>query len=104
MKLETLSIHTGNHGEPSTGAVVPPIILSTTFERDEDGTFVEGRDIYARASNPNRRMLEEKLAALEGGTDAIAFSSGQAATMSVFHALGTNSHVILPDDIYYGTR
>ncbi|PLK46048.1 PLP-dependent aspartate aminotransferase family protein [Emticicia sp. TH156] len=104
MKLETLTIHTGNHGEPATGAVIPPIILSTTFERAADGTFVEGRDIYARASNPNRRMLEEKLAALEGGTDAIAFSSGQAATMSVFHALGTNSHVILPDDIYYGTR
>lgn len=104
MKLETLTIHTGNHGEPTTGAVIPPIILSTTFERAEDGTFVDGRDIYARASNPNRRMLEEKLAVLEGGTEAIAFSSGQAATMSVFHALGTNSHVILPDDIYYGTR
>ncbi len=104
MKLETLTIHTGNHGEPTTGAVIPPIILSTTFERAEDGSFVEGRDIYARASNPNRRMLEEKLAVLEGGTEAIAFSSGQAATMSVFHALGTNSHVILPDDIYYGTR
>ncbi|MFD2523505.1 trans-sulfuration enzyme family protein [Emticicia soli] len=104
MKLETLSIHTGNHGEPTTGAVIPPIILSSTFERAQDGSFVEGRDIYARASNPNRRMLEEKLAALEGGTDAIAFSSGQAATMSVFHALGANSHVILPDDIYYGTR
>jgi cystathionine gamma-synthase len=47
MKLETLTIHTGNHGEPTTGAVVPPIILSTTFERAEDGNFVEGRDIYA---------------------------------------------------------
>lgn len=104
MKLETLTIHAGNHGEPTTGAVIPPIILSTTFERAEDGNFVEGRDIYARASNPNRRMLEEKLAVLEGGTEAIAFSSGQAATMSVFHALGANSHVILPDDIYYGTR
>ena len=104
MKLETLTIHTGNHGEPTTGAVIPPIILSTTFERSEDGSFVEGRDIYARASNPNRRMLEEKLAALEGGEEAITFSSGQAATMSVFHTLGSGSHVILPDDIYYGTR
>ncbi|WP_337041743.1 trans-sulfuration enzyme family protein [Emticicia sp. 17c] len=104
MKLETLAIHAGNHGEPTTGAVIPPIILSTTFERGPNGNFVDGRDIYARASNPNRRMLEEKLAALEGGTDAITFASGQAATMSVFHALGANSHVILPDDIYYGTR
>jgi cystathionine gamma-synthase len=80
------------------------MILSTTFERAEDGNFIEGRDIYSRASNPNRRALEAKLAALEGGTDAIAFGSGQAATMSVFHSLGAGSHIILPDDIYYGTR
>jgi cystathionine gamma-synthase len=109
MKIETLAIHAGNHGDPttgaaSTGAVVPPIILSTTFERANDGSLVEGRDIYTRASNPNRRALEEKLAALEGGSEAIAFASGQAATMSIFHTLGAGSHVILPDDIYYNTK
>lgn len=109
MNLETLVIHTGNHGDSatgavSTGAVVPPMVLSTTFERREDGNFVEGRDIYTRASNPNRRALEEKLATLEGGTEAIAFASGQAATMSIFHTLGSGSHLILPDDIYYGTK
>lgn len=104
MKLETLTIHAGNHGDPTTGAVVPPIVLSTTFERAADGSIVEGRDIYTRASNPNRRALEEKLAALEGGSEAIAFASGQAATMSIFHSLGGNSHVILPDDIYYNTK
>lgn len=104
MKIETLAIHAGNHGDPTTGAVVSPLILSTTFERAEDGSIVEGRDIYTRASNPNRRALEEKLAALEGGSEAIAFASGQAATMSIFHSLGGNSHVILPDDIYYNTK
>lgn len=104
MKIETLAIHAGNHGDPTTGAVVAPLILSTTFERAEDGSIVEGRDIYTRASNPNRRALEEKLAALEGGSEAIAFASGQAATMSIFHSLGGNSHVILPDDIYYNTK
>lgn len=104
MKIETLAIHAGNHGDPTTGAVVPPLILSTTFERAEDGSIVDGRDIYTRASNPNRRALEEKLAALEGGSEAIAFASGQAATMSIFHSLGGNSHVILPDDIYYNTK
>ncbi|MFY7910726.1 MAG: trans-sulfuration enzyme family protein [Emticicia sp.] len=104
MKIETLAIHAGNHGDPTTGAVVPPLILSTTFERAADGSIVEGRDIYTRASNPNRRALEEKLAALEGGSEAIAFASGQAATMSIFHSLGGNSHVILPDDIYYNTK
>lgn len=104
MKIETLAIHAGNHGDPTTGAVVSPLILSTTFERAADGSIVEGRDIYTRASNPNRRALEEKLAALEGGSEAIAFASGQAATMSIFHSLGGNSHVILPDDIYYNTK
>lgn len=104
MKIETLAIHAGNHGDPNTGAVVPPMILSTTFERADDGSLVEGRDIYTRASNPNRRALEEKLAALEGGSETIAFASGQAAAMSIFHSLGANSHVILPDDIYYNTR
>jgi len=119
MKIETLAIHAGNHsdsatgavstgavstGAVSTGAVVPPLILSTTFERAADGSIVEGRDIYTRASNPNRRAVEEKLATLEGGSEAIAFASGQAATMSIFHSLGGNSHVILPDDIYYNTK
>ncbi len=104
MKIETLAIHAGNHSDLTTGAVVSPLVLSTTFERADDGSLVEGRDIYTRASNPNRRALEEKLAALEGGSEAIAFASGQAATMSVFHSLGGNSHVILPDDIYYNTK
>ena len=104
MKIETLAIHAGNHSDVLTGAVVPPMILSTTFERATDGSIVEGRDIYTRASNPNRRALEEKLAALEGGSEAIAFASGQAATMSIFHSLGVGSHIILPDDIYYNTK
>jgi len=101
--LSTLLIHQ-NGPENSYGAVSQPIILSTTFERDQNGGFPEGRDIYARASNPNRQALEGKLAALENGKSAACFSSGQAATMSIFHALGHGSHVILPDDIYYGTK
>jgi cystathionine gamma-synthase len=105
MKLETLSIHAGALHDDTFGSVTPPIILSTTFERNTEGAFPEGRDIYTRASNPNRRALEQKLAALENGVEAMAFASGQAATLSVFHAILTpNSHVIIPDDIYYGTR
>ncbi|MCP9764614.1 trans-sulfuration enzyme family protein [Lacihabitans soyangensis] len=101
--LETALIH--QHISPEiSGAVVPPLVQSTTFCRDPKGDFIEGRDIYTRASNPNRRLLENKLALLEKGTDAACFASGQAATMSIFHSLGQNSHVILPDDIYYGTR
>jgi cystathionine gamma-synthase len=105
MKLETLSIHAGALHDDTFGSVTPPIILSTTFERNIEGAFPEGRDIYTRASNPNRRALEQKLAALENGVEAISFASGQAATLSVFHAvLQPNAHVIIPDDIYYGTR
>lgn len=105
MKLETLSIHAGALHDDTFGAVTPSIILSTTFERNTEGAFPEGRDIYTRASNPNRRALEQKLAALENGVEAMAFASGQAATLSVFHAvLVPNTHVIIPDDIYYGTR
>ena len=93
-------------GEHSSGqaSVVEPINLSTTFYRGEDGHFVSNGDIYSRASNPNRTTLEAKLAMLECGDKALAFSSGQAATTAIFLALGANSHIILPDDIYYGTR
>lgn len=99
----THAIHGGNQDE-SAGAVVSPIYLSTTFQRAEDGSFVEGRDIYTRASNPNRRQVETKLAQLEKGKDAVAFSSGQAATFAIFHSLGEGKHIIIPDDIYYNTR
>jgi cystathionine gamma-synthase len=101
--LETSIIHQTLENK-NTGAIVPPLIQSTTFKRDDNGTFLEGRDIYTRASNPNRRLLEKKLSMLENGTNAACFASGQAATMSIIHSLGQNSHVILPDDIYYGTR
>ncbi len=104
MKIETNAIHAGTLKDDTFGTVAPPIILSTTFERNKEGGFPEGRDVYSRASNPNRRALEQKLAALENGTVAIAFASGQAATMSIFHSLEPNAHVIIPDDIYYGTR
>lgn len=102
--FDTQVIHAGHQIDPGTGAVAQPIILSTTFERAPDGSFITGRDMYARSSNPNRRALEQKLAALEGGDDAISFSSGQAATMSIMHSLKSGDHVLIPDDIYYGTK
>ncbi len=84
-------------------SVVSDLVLSTTFERNQNGDFAEGQDIYTRSSNPNRCELESKLALLENGTSAFAFSSGQAATLSVFHALG-GKHIIIPDDMYYNGR
>jgi len=103
MKIETIAIHAGNERDQSTGAVIQPIVLSTTFERHEDGSYTNGY-IYGRSSNPNRTSLEHVLTQLEGGVDAAAFSSGNAAGMAVFQSLKPGIHVILPDDMYHGLR
>jgi cystathionine gamma-synthase len=101
-RIETLAVHAGHLPDAATGAVTPPIHLSTTFERAPDGSFPGGH-VYTRSSNPNRTALEEALRALEGGAAAAAFSSGSAATMAIFQALSPGDHVIAPDDAYYGT-
>src|SRR6202000_1589906 len=103
MKIETIAIHAGNHNDESSKAVIQPITLSTTFTREADGSFPAGY-IYGRSSNPNRTALESVLAKLEGGADAAAFSSGNAAGMSVFQTLKPGSHIICPDDMYHGLR
>jgi cystathionine gamma-synthase len=100
--VETQAVHMGNQVDPATGAVVPPIVLSTTFERQGDGTFPHGY-IYTRSQNPNRQALEESLAALENGARAMAFGSGQAATNAVFQSLKAGDHVIVPNEAYFGT-
>jgi len=100
--IETIAIHAGKEIDPTTSAVMPPIHLSTTFERHADGTYPKGYT-YTRAENPTRQALENALCALEGGQCAATFSSGMAAIMSVFQALQTGDHVLLPDDIYFGT-
>lgn len=102
MKIETIAVHAGKGIDPSTGAVMPPIHLSTTFERAADGTYPSGYT-YIRSENPTRRALEDALVALEGGICAATFGSGMAAIMTVFQALQTGDHVLIPDDIYFGT-
>ncbi len=102
MKIETLAVHAGRENVTDSRAVASPIVLSTTYQREPDGTYPEGY-IYSRLGNPNRRELESCLAALEGGSSAAAFASGSAATMAVFQALSAADHVIAPVDVYYGT-
>jgi cystathionine gamma-synthase len=102
MNLETLAVHAGRRIDGDSGAVAPVINLSTTFERGADGSFPQGH-IYARSSNPGRMALEECLAALEGGAAAIAFPSGSAATLAILQALNPGDHVLIPDDLYWGT-
>ncbi|PZX50221.1 trans-sulfuration enzyme family protein [Algoriphagus chordae] len=98
MKLETLAIHGGNIVSDTEKPVVQPITLSTTFVHQPESM------IYARANNPNRHTLEKLLAALEKGADAAAFSSGNAAGVSVFQSLEPGSHIIAPDDMYHGLK
>lgn len=99
MKIETIAIQAGRNPDRQIGAVMPPIHLSTTFIRGNEGEYV-----YSRTGNPNRDALEDCLTALEGGAGAIAFSSGMAAMASIFQALKQGDHVILPDDTYFGVR
>ena len=102
MKIETLAVHAGHEIDPASGAVSAPIQLSTTFERDVEGTYSRGF-MYTRNDNPNRRALEEGVSALEGGQAAVAFASGTATTGAIFQALAPGDHVLAHVDAYYGT-
>lgn len=102
-KLETLAVHAGGEPDPATGAVTPPIHLSTTFERAPDGSYPHGW-VYTRTGNPTRERLEALLTALEGGAAAACFSSGSAAAAAVFRSLGPGARVVVPDDMYHGLR
>jgi len=102
MRIETLAARAGHGPDTDTAAVAPPIHLSTTFEREADGSY-RGGFIYSRYANPNRNALEAAIASLEGGEFGACFASGSAATMTLLQALGPGSHVIAPDDAYFGT-
>jgi cystathionine gamma-synthase len=99
----TQAVHAGHRIDPATGSVAPPIYLSTTFGRDEAGTPIGGHT-YVRESNPNQEQLETALAALEGGEAALVFASGMAAGIALLQSLPPGSHVVFPDDVYYGFR
>jgi len=102
LHFDTLAAH-ATIADSSTGALTPPIHLSTTFARDEQGKLV-GDYIYSRSNNPNRVMLEHCLAELEGGEVGIAFASGSAATLAVLQCLDPGDHVIAPASCYYAVR
>ncbi len=100
--FETRAIHTGQPPDPSTGAVVTPISLATTFAQDAVGKHAGFE--YGRTGNPTRAALETCLAALEGAHRGLAFASGMAAEDAVLRALvRPGDHVVLPSDAYGGT-
>jgi cystathionine gamma-synthase len=102
MKIETRAIHAGRKPEAGARDVTPAIHLSTTFHKAEDGSL-PGGFLYSRTDNPNRAALEEALASLEEGEAALAFSSGNAATLALLHALAPGDHIIAGEDVFYGT-
>ncbi|MEP7218874.1 MAG: PLP-dependent transferase [Bacteroidota bacterium] len=102
MNIETIAVHAGERTDLNAGAVTDPLYLSTTFERDADGSYPHGY-MYSRNGNPNRSALEECMAELEGGAEGIAFASGMAATSGIFSTLRPGDHVIAPIESYYLT-
>jgi cystathionine gamma-synthase len=103
MRIETLAVHAGRCIDPATGAVTPPIHVSSTFERAPAGDYPRGFS-YAREGNPTRRCLEECLAALEGGKEALAFASGLAVVTALVQGLEPGDRILAPADVYYGMR
>jgi cystathionine gamma-synthase len=99
--FETRAIHEGQPPDPASGAVVPPISLSSTFVHEEVGKHAGFE--YARSGNPTRRAYEECLASLEGARHGFAFASGMAAEDAVLRLLAPGQRVIIPDDAYGGT-
>lgn len=103
LQPETLSVHTGNEPDPATGAVAPPLHLSTTFRHSAAGERVAGYE-YQREGNPTNDRLREALAALEGGEEAVTFASGMAAMTTLLECMPNGARVLIPDDCYTGLR
>src|SRR5680860_1349851 len=103
MKFETLAIHSAGEPDEETGAIAPPIHLSTTFEVTADSQQFKGYR-YSREANPTQTRLETALAAMDHGEAALAFASGIAAGAAIAQALPTGSRIILTDDSYYAFR
>ncbi|MGB1809990.1 MAG: trans-sulfuration enzyme family protein, partial [Planctomycetota bacterium] len=102
MKFETRAIHAGQHPDPSTGAVMTPVYLTSTYVQEAPGVH-QGYE-YSRTGNPTRSALEGNLASLEGGTHGLCFASGLAATDAVLKMMEPQDHVVAGNDLYGGTH
>jgi cystathionine gamma-lyase len=101
MKFSTKAIHAGQEPDSTTGAVMPPVYLTSTFVHDELGK--DKGYTYSRVSNPTRTALEKNIATLESASEGMAFASGMAAIDALFRILEPGSHVIVSKDVYGGT-
>ena len=103
MKFNTKTIHGGQHHDPATGAVMPPVYQTSTFAQITPGQPVNPDYEYSRAANPTRTALENALASIENGTRGLAFSSGLAATDCLLRSYKAGDEIIAMDDLYGGT-
>lgn len=102
-EFNTRAIHDGQTPDPTTGAVIPPLYLTSTFKQDGIGGLREGYE-YSRSGNPTRTALQDTLASLEGGTHAFAFASGLAAEDTLLRAtLVPGEKILVGNDAYGGT-
>jgi O-acetylhomoserine (thiol)-lyase len=111
LQFDTLSLHAGQQPDPLTGARATPIYLTTSFVfRDCDHAaslfnMERAGHVYSRLSNPTNAVLEERVAALEGGVGAIATASGQAALhLAIVTLMGTGSHIVASRSLYGGSH
>ncbi|KAL3896142.1 MAG: hypothetical protein SGCHY_004267 [Lobulomycetales sp.] len=98
----TRAVHAGQEPDPSSGAVIPPISLSTTFAQRAAGEPYSSWD-YSRSGNPSRHAFEVAVAALENGKHGLAFASGSVTTATIMGLLSAGDHVISVNDVYGGT-
>ncbi|MFA6456684.1 MAG: cystathionine gamma-synthase [Bacteroidota bacterium] len=101
MKFSTKAVHAGQTPDPSTGAVMTPVFLTSTYVQEGLGKN-KGYE-YSRVSNPTRTALEKNIAALENAAEGMAFGSGMAAEDAIFRLLNPGDHVIVTNDVYGGT-
>jgi cystathionine beta-lyase/cystathionine gamma-synthase len=101
MGFSTKAVHAGIEADPFTGSLMTPIHLTSTYLQEELGKN-KGYN-YSRVANPTRRVLEKNIAALENGSEGLAFASGMAAEAAVFHLLKAGDHVITSRNVYGGT-
>lgn len=101
MKFSTKAVHAGQVPDPSTGAVMTPVFLTSTYVQEGLGKN-KGYE-YSRVSNPTRTALEKNIAALENAKEGLAFASGMAAIDAVFRLLNPGDHIIVSNDVYGGT-
>jgi cystathionine gamma-synthase len=100
---ESIAAQAGGHIEPASGALIPPLVPATTFERDGDLSYTRGYS-YTRAANPTDVSAAETLTALEHGAETLLFGSGMAAATTVFLALEPGAHVVAPRVMYWALR